>query len=244
MTDDSDHIDGDADAQNAQPSPASEEKSAEDSTLLTSVARLTGQLAGSTVNLAKTTATLSAMMGGKLLSGLEPERLEAMADAGRFLRDARETAGISIKELSESLGLADSDVLEEVESGKRLMPMELTLRSASLLARHDPIPFIIKFLRTYNPALENRLEKWGLLDIPIHLERERRFVNLYRQLDALREMSDDEYQRFIDYTESSTKLVLDVMVKERRAASGSTSTEDEGSVQADNAAAKDEHDTD
>ena len=207
MTDDSDK----ADKQPKDSASAGEADSLEN--LFASLARLTGQLAGGTVSLAKNTASLS----GKILGNLEPERLEAMADAGRLLRDARETAGISIKELSESLGLADSDVLEEVENGKRLMPMELALRCASLLARHDPIPFIIKFLRTYNPALEHQLEKWGLLDLPIHLERERRFVNLYRQLDELREMNDEEYQRFIDYMESSTKLVLDVMINERAA---------------------------
>jgi transcriptional regulator with XRE-family HTH domain len=97
-----------------------------------------------------------------------------MADAGHFLRDARETAGMSIKDLSESLGLSDKTVLEDIESGQTIMPLELMLRSASLLARHDPIPFLIKFMRTYNPALEKTLEQWGVLALPKHYERERR----------------------------------------------------------------------
>ncbi|KAA1193901.1 helix-turn-helix transcriptional regulator [Pseudohalioglobus sediminis] len=191
-------------------------------TLIASLRRLTGQVAGSTFELAKNTATMTAMFGETwlrttVLNQLEPERLEAMAEAGHFLRDARETAGLSIKELSESLGLSDNTVLEDIERGQTIMPLELMLRAASLLARHDPIPFLIKFMRTYNPALEQTLEQLGVLTIPKQYERERRFVNLYRQHDVLRQFSDDEFARYIHYMESSSNLVLDVMAKEKAA---------------------------
>jgi hypothetical protein len=126
---------------------------------------------------------------------------------------------MSIKEVSDSLGLSDNAVLEDIESGQTIMPLEVMLRATSLLARHDPIPFLIKFMRTYNPALEKTLEQLGVLTIPKHYERERRFVNLYRQHDMLRQFSDDEYDRFIEYMESSSNLVLDVMTKEKAAAS-------------------------
>jgi transcriptional regulator with XRE-family HTH domain len=194
----------------------------ESDSLLDSLRRLTGQVAGGTFELARNTATMTAMFGenwlrNTVLNQLEPERLEAMAEAGHFLRDARETAGLSIKELAESLGVSDKSVLEDIESGESIMPLELMLRSASLLARHDPIPFLIKFMRTYNPALENALEQWGVLTLPKHYERERRFVNLYRQHDVLRTFSDEEYERFIHYMESSSNLVLDVMEKEKTA---------------------------
>ncbi len=193
--------------------------------LLGSLRRLTGQVAGGTLELARNTATMTAMFGENwlrtnLLNQLEPERLEAMAEAGHFLRDARETAGMSIKELAESLGLSDKAVLEDIESGQTIMPLELMLRSASLLARHDPIPFMMKFMRTYNPALEKKLEDWGVLVLPKQYERERRFINLYRQHDILRSLSDDEYERFINYMESSCNLVLDVMLKEKAANAG------------------------
>lgn len=192
----------------------------EHDTLLDSLRRLTGQVAGGTFELARNTAAMTAMFGetwlrSTVLNQLEPERLEAMAEAGHFLRDARETAGLSIRELSESLGLADNTVLEDIERGQTIMPLELMLRAASLLARHDPIPFLIKFMRTYNPALEQTLEQLGVLTIPKHYERERRFVNLYRQHDILRQFTDDEYARFIHYMESSSNLVLDVMAKEK-----------------------------
>jgi len=197
--------------------------------LLDSLRRLTGQVAGGTFDLARNTATMSAMFGenwlrNAVLNKLEPERLEAMAEAGHFLRDARETAGMSIKDLTESLGLSDKSVLEDIESGETIMPLELMLRSASLLARHDPIPFLIKFMRTYNPALEKTLEQLGVLALPKQYERERRFVNLYRQHDILRTLSDDEYERFIHYMESSSNLVLDVMLKEKEAGAMTTAT--------------------
>ena len=190
--------------------------------LLDSLRRLTGQVAGSTFELARNTAAMTAMFGetwlrSTVLNQLEPERLEAMAEAGHFLRDARETAGLSIKDLSDSLGLSDNTVLEDIERGQTIMPLEMMLRAASLLARHDPIPFLIKFMRTYNPALEQTLEQLGVLTIPKHYERERRFVNLYRQHDVLRSFTDDEYARFIHYMESSSNLVLDVMAKEKAA---------------------------
>ena len=190
--------------------------------LLNSLRKLTGQVAGGTLDLARNTAAMSAMfcenwLRNAVLNKMEPERLEAMAEAGHFLRDARETAGMSVKDLSESLGMSDRTVLEDIESGETIMPLELMLRSASLLARHDPIPFLIKFMRTYNPALEKTLEQLGVLALPKQYERERRFVNLYRQHDILRSLSDDEYERFIHYMESSSNLVLDLMFKDKEA---------------------------
>ncbi|MCB1700120.1 MAG: hypothetical protein H6985_15865 [Pseudomonadales bacterium] len=221
-------------------------KEQEPESLLDSVRRLTGQVAGGTLGLARNTAAMTAMFGenwlrSTVLNQLEPERLEAMAEAGHFLRDARETAGMSLKDLSESLGLADKSMLEDIESGQTIMPLEVMLRSASLLARHDPIPFLIKFMRTYNPALEKTLEQWGVLALPKQYERERRFINLYRQHDVLRGFSDDEYERFIHYMQSSIGLVLDVMQSEKRARSGKGSSAAGGRASAadgDKAAAK------
>ncbi|TGD71410.1 XRE family transcriptional regulator [Mangrovimicrobium sediminis] len=190
--------------------------------LLDALRRLTGQVAGGTLELARSTATLTAMFGetwlrNTVLNQLEPERQEAMREAGDFLRDARETAGLSVKEMSETLGLSDGSVLEDVERGNTIMPLEMVLRSASLLARHDPIPFLIKFMRTYNPALEQTLEQLGVMALPRQYERERRFVNLYRQHDVLRSFTDEEYERFIHYMVSSSNLVVDMMQREKEA---------------------------
>ncbi|MDP5053111.1 MAG: helix-turn-helix domain-containing protein [Congregibacter sp.] len=189
------------------------------SSLIDSLLKRAGKVAGGTLDLAVDVATMSAMFGDSwvrdlLLNGASPERLQAMAEAGHFLRDARETAGLTIAELSDRLELGDDAVLKDVESGESILPLELMLRTASLLARHDPVPFLIKFLRSYNPQLEATLEQWGVMALPRNFERERRFVNLYRQHDFLRNLSDEGYQRFIDYMNSSTQLVVDVMQRE------------------------------
>ncbi len=73
----------------------------EHDSLLGSLRRLTGQVAGTTLDLARNTATLTAMFGENwlltnVINQLAPERLEAWAVAGHFLRDARDTAGMSI----------------------------------------------------------------------------------------------------------------------------------------------------
>lgn len=210
---------------------AAKDKDPEHESLLFSLRKLTGQVAGGTLGLARNTAAMTAMFGenwlrSTVLNQLEPERLEAMAEAGHFLRDARETAGMSIKDLAESLGVQDKSMLEDIESGQTIMPLEVMLRSASLLARHDPIPFLIKFMRTYNPALEKTLEQWGVLTLPKQFERERRFINLYRQHDVLRGFTDAEYERFIHYMQGSIGLVLDVMQSEKTANADKRQTAD------------------
>ena len=194
----------------------------ESGSLLDGLLRRAGRVAGGTLDLAIELAAAGAMFGDARLRELlatsaSPERLEAMAEAGHFLRDARETAGLTLQELAERLELRDEAVLRGVEEGRAILPLELMLRAASLLARHDPIPFLIKFLRSYNPALEATLEQWGVMALPRNYERERRFVNLYRQHDYLRELSDDAYQRFIDYMDASTQLVVEMMQRERAA---------------------------
>ena len=193
--------------------------------LLDALVKLSAEIAGGTVDLAVSSATLTAMFGetwlrNALSHGLSPERHEAMAEAGHLLRDLRETAGLSIRELSRDIGLTDPEVLEDVERGERTLPIEHVLRAASLLARHDPIPFLVRFLRSYNPQLERALEDWGVMALPKQFERERRFINLYRQHDFLRDLDDEAFERFIAYMDSSTRLVADVMARERGARAG------------------------
>ena len=92
-----------------------------DRSLLEQLTRLTGQVAGQTLDMARSTAAMALMfgenrLGSTVLKTLEPERLEAMADAGHFLRDARETAGMSLRELADALGVKDDNLLEDIES--------------------------------------------------------------------------------------------------------------------------------
>ncbi|MEH6548934.1 MAG: helix-turn-helix transcriptional regulator [Pseudomonadales bacterium] len=195
-------------------------KKSASSSLLEQLTQLTGQVTSGAMDLAKSAGSFTALAGDGWLKDLylksiEPERLEAMAEAGKLLREARELAGLTAKEMSDALGLSDTELLEEVESGEKLLPFETIFRAASIFARHDPIPFIIKFLRTYNPSLEQKLEEWGLAQWPKKLERERRFVNIYRQHDDLRALSDEEFDRVINYAESMVSLTLEIMGGEK-----------------------------
>jgi transcriptional regulator with XRE-family HTH domain len=182
----------------------------------------TDMVAGGLMDVARVGSAIPMMASDNWLKDLyskaiSPERLSAMADAGNFLRDAREVAGLNLQELATALGLSDTELLEEVEQGRATLPFDMILRVAALIARHDPIPFILNFLRTYNPALEKRLDYWGITALPKQYERERRFVNLVRQHDVLREMSDAEFDRFIGYQASAINLTLEVMASEKSA---------------------------
>ena len=182
----------------------------------------TDMVAGGLMDVARVGSAIPMMASDNWLKDLyakaiSPERLSAMADAGHFLRDAREVAGLNLQELATALGLSDTELLEEVEQGRATLPFDMILRVAALIARHDPIPFILNFLRTYNPTLEKRLDYWGITALPKQYERERRFVNLVRQHDVLREMSDAEFDRFIGYQASAINLTLEVMASEKSA---------------------------
>ena len=181
---------------------------------------LTSQVASGAVDIARTSKAIPLMFTDNwvkdvYMKTLDVDRLQAMVDAGSFLKDAREVAGLNIQELAEAVGLSDSELLEEVESGRAILPIDTILRIASLTARHDPIPFILKFLRTYNPNLEQTLEQWGILRLPKQYERERRFINVYRRHDSLRDLNDDEFERFIGYMNSATEFTLNIMMAEK-----------------------------
>lgn len=186
------------------------------SSLIDQLLDYTGLITGSIVDVVKTGSAIPLMYTDNWLKDLymksiDPERLRAMADAGEILRDAREVAGLNLQELAEILGLKDAELLQEVESGRATLPFDMILRIAALVARHDPIPFILKFVRTYNPALESRLDELGILQLPKQYERERRFVNLLRKQDELRSMSDKEFDRFLDLQDAAVEFALQVI---------------------------------
>ena len=85
---------------------------------------------------------------------------------------------------------------------------------AALLSRHDPIPFIIKLTRTYNPEVWEILEKWGMGRLPVQLERERQFINIYRGHDRARKLSDADFNRVLTFTRSAFEMALDFSTHE------------------------------
>ena len=151
-------------------------------------------------------AWASEKVGETLFSS--PERLKMMQEAGASLRDLREVAGLTRRDVSKAVNLSDESFLTAVENGTATLSFELILRLAALLARHDPIPFIIKFIRTYNPGVWGVLEDWGLEKFPLQFERERQFINIYRSHDEARKLSDEGFQRVLGFTRSAFEMAL------------------------------------
>ena len=143
-----------------------------------------------------------------------PEQEKMIREAGSYLKDLREVAGLTMRDVSHSLKLADESLVAAVENGTATLSFELILRMAALLARHDPVPFILRCTRTYNPQVWRVLEEWGLGKLPLHLERERQFINIYRGHDKARKLSDEGFQRVLDFTRSAFEMALHFVPEE------------------------------
>jgi|TARA_B110000902_G_scaffold40128_1_gene43099 hypothetical protein len=61
-----------------------------------------------------------------------------------------------------AIGMNDSTRLEAWENGEEILPFEMIFRRAFLVPRYDPVPFILKFMRTYNPGWGDLVDKWGV----------------------------------------------------------------------------------
>ena len=153
------------------------------------------------------------MRVGKALL-LSPEGARMRREAGRTLRELRKLAGLTVDELAEALEVSDRSLLEAVEKGTATLSFELILRLSALLARNDPVPFIVQMTRTYNPALWKLLEAWGIVRIPLQMERERRFVNIYRSQDVARRLSDASFDHVLRFTQAAFEMALDLAAVE------------------------------
>ncbi len=145
---------------------------------------------------------------GKALLMSSTGDTKLMQESGAYLKDVRELAGLTQAELTEALHLSDKSLLAAVEKGTATLSFELILRLAALLARHDPVPFVIKFTRTYDPEIWAILERWGIGHIPVHFEREREFINIYRGHDAARKLTDKGFEKVLQFTRASFEMAL------------------------------------
>ena len=137
-----------------------------------------------------------------------PDQLRKMANAGESLRDLREVAGLTLADITTALKLKDKSVLEAVEDGKEALSMEMIMRLASLYARNDPIPFVVNYVRTYRPKLWEVMEEWGLDGLPVKMERDRRFMNIYKRRDAARQLSSEGFEKVLAFTQEAFELAL------------------------------------
>jgi transcriptional regulator with XRE-family HTH domain len=163
------------------------------------------------VRMAATGSGVGLRVGKALLS---PEAARMRRDAGHTVRELRELAGLTLDELSAAVDLSDRSLLAAVEKGTATLSFELILRLSALLARNDPVPFVAKLTRSYNPALWKLLEGWGIGRIPLQLERERRFINVFRSHDAARKLSDASFEHVLDFTRAAFEMALDLAAAE------------------------------
>ncbi len=169
---------------------------------------LTNQLTTTLSTLYKVPLSIASTLifSGDQLKKLGGDQLNAMRETGAYLQDLRQVTGLTLSELSEAIELSDQSLLKAAESGTATLSFELILRLSALLARHDPLPFIMQLTRSYNPDLWKLLENWGIGKIPLQLERERQFINILRKSDDARALNDEQFERLLTFTEATFDL--------------------------------------
>jgi hypothetical protein len=175
----------------------------EDSPIL-GVARQVRAWSDSVLGIAGVAADVS--IGAAKAMLVKPEQRAALEKAGGVLRGMREAAGLSVKEVGDAINLADPALLDLVENGKVALPFEIILRLASVLGRNDPISFVMRFTRSYNPEVWKTLEGLGIGRFAVQAGREREFANIYRASDAARRLSDEEFVAVLAFTKAAFDL--------------------------------------
>jgi hypothetical protein len=76
------------------------------------------------------------------------------------------------------------------------------------VARNDPLPFVLKYTRTYHPRLWEILHELKIDQLPIQFERERNFINIYRRHDTARSLSDEGFERVLKFTQHAFDMAI------------------------------------
>ena len=170
-------------------------------TMLSTFAAMTGDAAGGAIAFLLD-ATGDPLGLKPLLAGpAHPGKLAR--EAGNYVHELRELAGLTVNDLARALELRDSSYLEAVEAGTATLSFDLILRLSAIVARNDPLPTILRLTRTTNPALARFLEDWGAGRLPLQVERERRFVNVLRGNDDARDLGDEQFAEVLRFTKAA-----------------------------------------
>jgi len=153
-------------------------------------------------------AAADASIGAAKALLVRPEQRATLEKAGSLLKNMRETAGLSLREVGDAINLKDPTLLELVEGGKVALPFEVILRLASVLGRNDPISFVMRFTRSYNPDTWHTLERLGIGRLAVQAGREREFANVYRASDAARRLDDEEFAAVLGFVRAAFDLAL------------------------------------
>jgi transcriptional regulator with XRE-family HTH domain len=138
----------------------------------------------------------------------DPKQQAAIDKAGSLLRQAREAAGMSTRELGKAIDIDDPSLLEQAEIGRVALPFEVILRLAGVLGRHDPATFAMKLARSYNPSLWKALEDLGIGKLVVQAGRERELANIYRANDAARRLSDADFAKVLGFVKSGFDMAV------------------------------------
>jgi len=180
-------------------------EAASDSPLL-GVARQVRAWSDSVLGIAGAAADVS--IGAAKAMLVRPEQRAALEKTGHVLRGMREAAGLSVKQVGAAIDLKDPSLLELVENGKIALPFEIILRLASVLGRNDPVSFVMRFTRSYNPEIWQTLEGLGVGRFVVQAGREREFANIYRGSDDGRRLSDEEFSAVLAFTKAAFDLAM------------------------------------
>ncbi len=142
----------------------------------------------------------------------DPAKKAAVAQAGRLIRQWREAAGLTLEEVSQAVGLGDSQLMTQAEGGVIALPFDVVLRLAGVLGRHDPIPVLMGLTRQYSPELWSSLEALGIGRLAVQGARERELANIYRRNDAARELDDAQFAVLLAFTRQAFETALALTV--------------------------------
>jgi hypothetical protein len=138
----------------------------------------------------------------------DPGQQAAIDKAGSILRQAREAAGMSTRELGQAIAIDNPELLEQAEVGRVALPFEVILRLAGVLGRHDPATFAMKLARSYNPGLWKALEDLGVGKLVVQAGRERELANIYRANDAARKLSDVDFAAVLAHVKTGFDMAV------------------------------------
>ncbi|MFA5494190.1 MAG: helix-turn-helix transcriptional regulator [Porticoccaceae bacterium] len=157
-----------------------------------------------------TTQTWSKQPGNLLdLLMRTPDAMVQMGRAGKYLKDLREVAGLTIDDLAGALHLDSPDLLSAIEEGRSPVNLDMLYRLASFHARNDPMGFVFDYSREYAPLQWQLLRLTGMDKLLISAERELKFINLYRARDRARALDDGEFEQVVAFLGQALDLALD-----------------------------------
>ncbi|MFO1397922.1 MAG: helix-turn-helix transcriptional regulator [Burkholderiales bacterium] len=191
---------------NVEPPPAAPTVAGSAESALVGVAKQVRSWSDSVLGIAGAAADVSLSAAKAIL--VRPEQRHALEKAGTVLRGMREAAGLSVKEVGEAINLKDPTLIELVENGKVALPFEIILRLASVLGRNDPISFVMRFTRSYNPEVWHTLENLGIGRFAVQAGREREFANIYRASDAARRLDDADFAAVLAFTRAAFEMAI------------------------------------